>query len=707
MPDQVGSGVAVLDIDNDDRLDLYFVQNAGPGSRHGNRLFRQTDEGRFEDVSEGSGLDVAGRGMGAIAGDVNNDGWVDVVVTEYGATRLFVNQGQGTFREVTREAGIDNPRWSAPAGFFDFDRDGWLDLVVGNYLDYDPTQVCHDAQGRQDFCAPQAFPPTVTRLWRNVTPSAGAVPRFEDRTESSGFARARGVALGLICADFTADGWPDVFVADDGHPNRLYVNRRDGTFSEEAAARGLALNSMGRTAANMGVTYSDVDGDGWGDVFVTHLAEEFHSLFRQDRPGLFADAVAQGGLQDFGWRGTGFGAVMADFDHDGDPDLAMANGLVRRAVPGQTPVLAGVEPWWHRYAQRAQVFVNGGRGRFRDASPENPAFCGQAMVGRSLAMGDFDRDGAPDLVLAGIAGPATLYRNVAPRAGRWVTLRLVDPAVGGRDAIGAEVVVRAGGQARWAVLQPATSYLCSHEPVVHLGLGAVTEVEAIEVRWPDGARETLGPLSVDRRWVIHKGVGVKGGGGVAHQPAGATAGGSGGVADRLAPAVAGARLCWGGGAFSRAPGGGSGIPPGLDAARDCPALSGTLDRGDRGPRAGRRDEAGFCRGACQSGAGLVAAWRPDGGGGGLPGGAALQSGGGGVARLPGGGAGPGGPGGGGAAGGGTGAGVGSAPSQGPGGQGGPVWPVTWCGPAKRGPDDSGPLAGCGVLMGWPGYCRAR
>ena len=510
MPDQVGSGVAVLDADGDGRPDLYFVQNAGPRGGARNQLFRQQPDGSFRDASSGSGADLDGPGMGAVAGDVNNDGRPDLVVTEYGATRLLVNRGNGTFALAGPEAGIDNPRWAAPASFIDYDRDGWLDLVVGNYVDYDPTQVCEDVQGRRDFCAPQAFPATSTRLWHNVTREKGGQPRFEEVTARAGLSRVPGVALGLICADFDGDAWPDIFCSDDGRPNRLFLNRHDGTFAEEAMVRGLALNAMGRTAANMGVAFRDLDGDGLGEVFVTHLAEEFHALFRQDRRGWFTDAVGPSGLQQQGWRGTGFGAVLEDFDLDGDADLAFVNGLVRRAFPGQTPVLAGVDPWWARYAQRPQLFRNDGQGRFSDVSPEQPGFCGQAQVGRTLAVADLNNDGAPDLIVGNVGGPARLFHNVAPRQGSGLKLRLVDPAAGGRDAIGAEVVVRAGQRTHWAVLQPATSYLASHEPALFFGLGpGVNDVEAVDVLWPDGSRERFEGIPANRPATLARGQGRK------------------------------------------------------------------------------------------------------------------------------------------------------------------------------------------------------
>ena len=507
MADQVGSGVALFDYDNDGRLDVYFVQNGGTGSDARNQLFHQEESGSFKNVSADSGLDVSGRGMGAIVGDVNNDGRADVVVTEYGATRLFQNLGGGKFREVTRAAGLDNPRWAAPASFIDYDRDGWLDLVAGNYVDYDPTQVCHDVQGEQDFCAPQAFSSTATRLWRNTTMQAGSEPRFTDRSEASGIFRVPGVALGLVCADFDGDAWPDIFCADDGRPNRLFINRRNGTFTEEAAQRGLAFNAMGATAANMGTAFADVDGDGLGDVFVTHLTDEYHSLYKQGPRGVFLDQIGAAGLQQQAWRGTGFGTVLVDFNSDGAPDLVSANGLVRRLLKNQTPVAAGVHPWWARYAQRSQLFVNQGGGKFRDLSPGQNALCGEAMVARSLAVGDLDNDGAPDLLLCAVGGPARVLRNVAPDRGRWLKLRLLLPQQGGRDAIGAEAVVHAGGKKHWAVLQPATSYLASNDPTLHFGLGTAANVDSIEILWPDGVKETFNGGAANKLMVLKKGDG--------------------------------------------------------------------------------------------------------------------------------------------------------------------------------------------------------
>ena len=495
VPEQMGSGAAFFDYDNDGRLDIYLVQNAGTNI---NRLFHQEPDGTFKDVSIGSGLDVAGFGMGVAVGDVNNDGKCDVLVTEYGGIKLFMNRADGKFA-FANNAGLDNPRWATSAAFFDFNRDGWLDLVVANYLDYDPTQKCTDTKGAPEFCGPHGFPGLVTRLFRN---RGGG--QFEDVSVPSGLARVTGPALGLICADFDGDTWPDIFLADDGRPNRLFINKHNGTFTEEAAKHGLAFNGIGQTAGNMGIAIGDIDANGGFDVFVTHLAEEQHGLWTQYPRGFFQDAIDRSGLMKQSWRGTGFGTGLADFDVDGDVDLAFVNGRVKRGDPGGS-VATGVDPFWSPYAQRNQLFVNEG-GTFRDISAVNRPFCGEAMVGRGLAVGDIDNDGDLDLLATSTGGPAKLYRNVARRAGHWLVVRVVDPFLGGRDAYGAEVVVNTRDRGPWRLASPAFGYLCSNDPRVHFGLGAASSFESIEVLWPDGMRQTFPAGPADRVIELRKGV---------------------------------------------------------------------------------------------------------------------------------------------------------------------------------------------------------
>jgi hypothetical protein len=390
MPQIIGSGAALFDYDNDGRLDIYLIHNAGPGSKSTNRLFHQEADGRFRDVSAGSGLDIAGYGMGAAVGDVNNDGWPDVLVTQYGGSRFFLNNGDGTFKEVTNEAGLDLKLWGASACFVDYDRDGWLDLVVVHYVDYNPGRPCIDMVGKHEFCPPQVFPGTVTKLFHNrgrLPGDKGVTAHFEDVTLQSGLAKRPGPGLGVVSADFNGDGWPDLLIANDRQANYLWINRRDGSFKEEGLLHGLAYNAEGQAQANMGIALDDVDGDSRFDVFITHLTEETNTLWRQIEPGFFQDRTAAAGLAAPGWRGTGFGTVMADFDQDGAPDLAIVNGRIQHSRPPPdvaADLRARLGPFWMEYAERNQLFLNDGRGGFRDVSPENAPFCGSAGVSGSL-----------------------------------------------------------------------------------------------------------------------------------------------------------------------------------------------------------------------------------------------------------------------------------------------------------------------------------
>jgi hypothetical protein len=499
MPQSAGSGCAFFQ-EGDGTLYLYLLQNAGPDSV--NRLYKRCN-GKLQHVTAGSGLDVAGYNMGVAVGDVNNDGLPDVLLTQYGGIRLFLNRGGGRFQDVTAETGLRNNLWAASAAFFDYDRDGWLDLIVVNYLDYDPTkETCVSPDGHKDFCGPATMPGTCSKLFHNHGATTTAPPCFEDVSFASGIGRLPGPGLGVVCADFDGDGWPDIFVANDGQPNRLWINRKDGTFVDESVSRGIAYTAMGQAFAGMGIALGDVDNDGLFDVYVTHLTSETNTLWKQESRGQFRDWTRPLGLASGRWRGTGFGTLLADFDLDGALDLAVVNGRVLRGGPARDSGLG----FWETYAERNQLFANDGTGKFRDLSPANPPFCGRWNVARGLACADFDDDGAPDLLVTSIGGRARLFRNIAPNRGHWLKVRGLDPKWD-RDAYGAEVRVRSGQREWLRLINPAQSYLSSSSPLAFFGLGTTTRIDAIQVRWPDGSLEEFPGGGVDRSVVLRKGKG--------------------------------------------------------------------------------------------------------------------------------------------------------------------------------------------------------
>jgi hypothetical protein len=508
MPQSMGCGCAVIH-DGDGTFYIYLLHQAGPTGKK-NQLFKRLPDGTYRDVSQGSGLDIAGWNTGVAVGDVNNDGLPDVVVTQYRGIKLFLNQGGGRFEDVTAESGLSNSLWGMSAAFFDYDRDGWLDLVVVNYVEYDAKKECASMKGHRDYCGPKMFPGTFSKLFHNRGPApaeAGkAVPRvrFEDVSFASGIGQLAGPGLGVVCADFDGDGWPDIFVANDGEANRLWINQKNGTFKDEAASRNIGFTLMGIPYSGMGIAIGDVANSGMLDLFVTHLKYETHTLWRQGPRGMFKDQTVQSKLT-AQHRGTGWGTVMADFDLDGNLDLALVNGSVFSGGEATGTDLG----FWETYADKNQLFAGDGTGAFRELSAANKPFCGRWNVARGLVCADFDNSGAPGLLVTTIGGRARLFKNVAPNRGHWLKVRAVDPKLK-RDAYGAEVRVRAGGRQWLRLINPAESYLSSGSPLALFGLGKTERIDAIEVTWPDGGPpETFAGGAVDRLVELRKGEGER------------------------------------------------------------------------------------------------------------------------------------------------------------------------------------------------------
>lgn len=515
FPEIMSGGVALLDVDGDGRLDVYVVngnrRNLAPGPDEDtttNRLFRQQADGTFREATAGSGLDDPSYGVGVAVGDVDNDGAVDVYVTNYGPDRLYRNRGDGTFDDVTVAAGIDNPRWGSSAAFLDYDRDGRLDLYVANYVSYSPTTECNQRTGARDYCSPAAFQPTIDRLYRNV--SAGGEVRFEDVTEPAGIAAARGSGLGVAPLDHDADGWPDLYVANDGNPNMLWANQRDGTFREEAVLLGVAYDLQGKSQAGMGVATADLDGDERPEIFVTNLDGETNALYASSGGLGFDESTTEKGLGIPSFPSTGFGAAFADFDADGDLDLAVANGRVVRPRHGERRGAApSGERFWEAFAEPDQLFLNDGHGGFVERRSAS-GFGSLVETSRALCAGDLDNDGDVDLVVSNTGGPLRLWRNVATPGGHWLRVRAVLPEAGGRDAYGARVTVAAGGRTLARDVQPGASYLSSQDPRPHFGLAAAERYDALTVRWPDGTRERFPGGEADREVRLEKGRGEPG-----------------------------------------------------------------------------------------------------------------------------------------------------------------------------------------------------
>jgi enediyne biosynthesis protein E4 len=510
----IGPGIAILDYDNDGRPDILVLQGTPLSASdeksetcsarlYHNDLVVNADGTRtlkFTDVTEKSKLCSHGYGMGIAVGDFDNDGFVDVFITHFGsANQLFHNNGDGTFTDVTAKAGVaGDGHWGASATFFDYDRDGWLDLYVTNYVDYTiaGNKQCNNYTSARDYCAPTAFPPVPGILYHNRGDGT-----FENVSVRSGITAAYGNGLGVVAADLNRDGWPDLYVANDGNPNQLWINQKNGTFKNEAEIRGAAVSGDGVAEAGMGVDIADYNGDGKDDIFLTHLTHEKATMYVNLGEGQFADRSAAAGLYTATTAYTGFGTAFIDYDNDGWLDLVIANG----AVHVIEELVRVHDPF--PLHQKKQLLHNRGDGRFDEVTDESgPAFA-LSEVGRGLAVGDLDNDGGMDFVVANNNGPVRVFLNQVGAARPWIGLRLL---TGKRDAYGAEVqVVRKGAPTLHRRVHADGSYLSSSDPRVVVGLGGAADVEQVVVHWPDGRDEVFAPPLLRRYTTLVEGAGVQ------------------------------------------------------------------------------------------------------------------------------------------------------------------------------------------------------
>ena len=521
QPEIMAPGVGLFDYDNDGDLDVYLVQGQmlgtgkvlgqaviaprGPlplrGRLYRNELRVGADGTRtllFTDVTERSGIDARGYGMGVAAADFTNDGCVDLYLTNFGPNQLYRNNCDGTFTDVSRASGTADSGWSVSAAFLDFDRDGWLDLYVGHYLIYsvDRHVNCFAESRLLDYCPPERYRAEPDRLYRNRGNGT-----FADVTVSSGLARAFGPGLGVATADFNGDGWIDIFVANDQQENQLWINQRDGTFKDLALLSGTALSAAGTLNANMGVDAGDFDNDGDDDLFITELTGQGSTLYVNDGTGAFEEQSARAGIRLTTLPYTGFGTGWFDYDNDGWLDILAVNGLVTQNLDALGPD----NPF--PLQQPKLLLRNRGTGTFEDVTDRAGAVFKLSEVGRGAAFGDIDNDGDVDVVVANAAGPLRLLTNEVGNQQNWLGLRLVG-ADGRRDMLGARVAItRTDGPTLWRRARSDGSYASANDPRVVVGLGRSAAAPRVRVIWPGGRVEEWTDVPVDRYTTLKEGDG--------------------------------------------------------------------------------------------------------------------------------------------------------------------------------------------------------
>jgi hypothetical protein len=514
----VGSGVALIDYDNDGWLDIYLVNGstyeamAGKEPSPPSALFHNNHDGTFTDVAAKAGVTNDRWGFGAVVGDYDNDGWPDLFVSNFGKNRLYHNNHDGTFTDVADKAGVTLGNWSTAATFGDYDGDGRLDLFVAGYVHYDlekPPVPGSEAvafsscqfRGVNVMCGPRGLKGERDHLFHNNGDGT-----FSDVSEKAGVNDPNAYyGLAAVFADVNNDGKPDLMVANDSCPNYLYINKGDGTFEDASYASGYALNENGRETASMGIAVGDYRNNGLLDLYNTVFSDDYNPLYRNEGDGNFSEISYQAGIAEVTIPFLAWGTGFLDYDNDGWKDLYISNGHVYPEVDASG--------WGTTFAQRPLLFRNLNGKKFEAVPPVKDTGLARLLIGRGAAFGDLFNDGKIDVVVNQLEGPPALLRNVNTDSNHWVGLKLIGSSKGPRDAVGAKVLVTAGGMTQRGDVLSGSSYASSNDFRVHFGLGTATAVEKVEIHWPDGAIEKVSLPAVDRFFVVEQGKGLANEGG--------------------------------------------------------------------------------------------------------------------------------------------------------------------------------------------------
>ncbi|MCH8823056.1 MAG: CRTAC1 family protein [Planctomycetes bacterium] len=490
FPEIMAGGAALFDMDGDGDLDIYLVQSSSltnpPEERAPNRLYKNQGDGTFIDVTQGSGADDRGYGMGVATGDYDNDGDVDLYITNVQENVLLANDGTGIFTDVTSQAGVGNTSWSTSAAFVDIDLDGDLDLFVANYVHWNLNDdvACRSNSGELDYCSPNSYDaPIPDVLYLNNGDGT-----FTDISLQAGFRSAFGNGLGVVCGDVDGNGLPDIFVANDQMPNQLWINIDGKSFEDQAMLYGCAVDQNGDAKAGMGTTAIDYDDDGDLDLFVVNLQSEPDTLYR-NQGSYFTDDTSAVGLGSISQRYTRFGTSITDFDNDGWLDIFTANGRVTSSTD-----LQGEQQ--DAYAELNLLLSGDAAGRFTQVTPAGGTVEKIIKTSRAAVFGDIDNDGSIDILVVNRDAQVSLLHNIAPGKGDWIIFRVVDEH--NRDAIGATVQISLGQRRISREVRSAYSYCAANDPRVHFGLGSISQITEVSVRWIDGTVESFGQFTANQ-----------------------------------------------------------------------------------------------------------------------------------------------------------------------------------------------------------------